>query len=223
MPGLALRQPECQPADATAAAGGRDASRPAQHPPDSRPVRKRSRAAIALLDGGLDALAVTARLRRDFASLSASASSAAVTQATLRRRGREKFGADADRLWFTADGLEQATSARRRCASGRALRRSLVRGLAERPASPTCAAASAATCARSRRRGVRWSASTATASAVLAATANVGRVRLGQRAMRRCRDVRSGRIRRGVHRPGPARERPAHLRRAVVRTAVVVS
>ncbi len=67
-------------------------------------------AAIALLDEGVGALAVTARLRRDFAGLSASASSAAVTQATLRRRGREKFGADADRLWFTADGLEQATS-----------------------------------------------------------------------------------------------------------------
>ncbi len=63
-----------------------------------------------MLDAGLSALAVTARLRRDFANLSASASSAAVTQATLRRRGREKFGADADRLWFTADGLEQATS-----------------------------------------------------------------------------------------------------------------
>ena len=67
-------------------------------------------AAIAMLDAGLGALAVTARLRRDFASLSASASSAAVTQATLRRRGRDKFGADADRLWFTPDGLEQATS-----------------------------------------------------------------------------------------------------------------
>src|SRR5207244_5346526 len=63
------------------------------------------------LDAGLDALAVTSRLRRDFTSLSASASSAAVTQATLRRRGRKKFGSDADRLWLTPDGLEQATSA----------------------------------------------------------------------------------------------------------------
>jgi SAM-dependent methyltransferase len=76
----------------------------------SEPGPAAVRAATTLLDEGLSALAVTARLRRDFASLSASASSAAVTQATLRRRGREKFGADADRLWFTADGLEQATS-----------------------------------------------------------------------------------------------------------------
>ena len=76
----------------------------------SEPGRAAVSAAIALLDEGLGGLAVTARLRRDFASLSSSASSAAVTQATLRRRGREKFGADADRLWLTADGLEQATS-----------------------------------------------------------------------------------------------------------------
>jgi SAM-dependent methyltransferase len=36
---------------------------------------------------------------------------AAVTQARLRDRGRAKFGADADRMYFTPDGLEQATRA----------------------------------------------------------------------------------------------------------------
>jgi THUMP domain-like/RNA cap guanine-N2 methyltransferase len=35
--------------------------------------------------------------------------SAALTQSRLRARARAKFGADADRLYFTPDGLEQAT------------------------------------------------------------------------------------------------------------------
>ncbi|MFL5911398.1 MAG: THUMP-like domain-containing protein [Gaiellaceae bacterium] len=35
--------------------------------------------------------------------------SAALTQARLRLRGRAKFGADADRMYFTPTGLEQAT------------------------------------------------------------------------------------------------------------------
>jgi SAM-dependent methyltransferase len=65
--------------------------------------------AVVLLDGGLDALAVTEQVRRRFGSLSPAATSAAVTQATLRRRARTKFGPAADDMWFTADGLEQAT------------------------------------------------------------------------------------------------------------------
>ncbi|HEX6756611.1 MAG TPA: class I SAM-dependent methyltransferase [Mycobacteriales bacterium] len=36
---------------------------------------------------------------------------AAVTQVRLRARARAKFGADADRMFFTADGVEQATRA----------------------------------------------------------------------------------------------------------------
>ena len=36
---------------------------------------------------------------------------AAVTQVRLRVRARAKFGPDADRMFFTADGLEQATRA----------------------------------------------------------------------------------------------------------------
>lgn len=35
---------------------------------------------------------------------------AALTQVRLRRRARQKFGADAEQMYFTADGLEQATT-----------------------------------------------------------------------------------------------------------------
>jgi SAM-dependent methyltransferase len=66
--------------------------------------------AVALLDSGVGALAVGEQIRREFAALPVQVASAAVGQATLRRRGRAKFGADADTMWFTADGLEQATS-----------------------------------------------------------------------------------------------------------------
>ncbi|HEY0869865.1 MAG TPA: class I SAM-dependent methyltransferase [Acidothermaceae bacterium] len=67
--------------------------------------------AEGLLDAGLSALAVGEQVRRDFTALPPHVASAAVGQATLRRRGRVKFGADADQMWFTPDGLEQATSA----------------------------------------------------------------------------------------------------------------
>jgi SAM-dependent methyltransferase len=49
--------------------------------------------------------------------------SAALTQVDLRRRAASKFGADAARMYFTPDGLEQAT--RLRVASHRAARVSL--------------------------------------------------------------------------------------------------
>lgn len=52
---------------------------------------------------------------------------AVLGQAALRRRGRAKFGPDADRWFFTPDGLEQAT--RPRVASARAGR--LARSLAD--------------------------------------------------------------------------------------------
>ncbi len=61
--------------------------------------------ASAALDGA-NALAVSARLRRRF---EADQVAAALTQADLRRRARAKFGSAAERLYFTADGLEQAT------------------------------------------------------------------------------------------------------------------
>jgi hypothetical protein len=67
--------------------------------------------AIARLDAGLGDLAVGEDVRRHFPTLQLSVASAAVEQATLRRRGRVKFGDTANGMWFTADGLEQATSA----------------------------------------------------------------------------------------------------------------
>jgi SAM-dependent methyltransferase len=77
----------------------------------SEPGRSAVATAVVLLDNGVGALAVGEKVRREFGVLPASVASAAVYQATLRRRGRAKFGAAADGMWFTADGLEQATSA----------------------------------------------------------------------------------------------------------------
>ncbi|GII75618.1 methyltransferase [Sphaerisporangium rufum] len=57
---------------------------------------------------GLDGLAAVTRLRR---SHDAALAAAALTQARLRARGAAKFGADAARMYFTPDGLEQATRA----------------------------------------------------------------------------------------------------------------
>ena len=53
------------------------------------------------------ALAVGARLRRE--GFDDDLVAAALTQARLRARGRTKFGPAADRMFFTPDGLEQAT------------------------------------------------------------------------------------------------------------------
>lgn len=55
---------------------------------------------------GDDPVAAVTRLRKTY---DADLTSAALTQATLRRRAREKFGADADLMYFTQAGLEQAT------------------------------------------------------------------------------------------------------------------
>jgi SAM-dependent methyltransferase len=52
------------------------------------------------------ALALGTRLRRDHP---AGLAAAAVTQARLRQRAVAKFGAEAARMWFTPQGLEQAT------------------------------------------------------------------------------------------------------------------
>lgn len=56
---------------------------------------------------GQDVLAVSRRLRRDHAP---DLVAAALTQADLRHRAREKFDpADAEQMYFTVNGLEQAT------------------------------------------------------------------------------------------------------------------
>lgn len=66
---------------------------------------------------GDDPVAAVTRLRKTY---DADLTSAALTQATLRRRAGEKFGADADVMYFTSGGLEQAT--RREVADHRARR-----------------------------------------------------------------------------------------------------
>jgi THUMP domain-like/Methyltransferase domain len=55
-----------------------------------------------------DELPLVANLRRRY---DADLVTAAVTQASLRQRAVAKFGTDAERMYFTADGLEQATRA----------------------------------------------------------------------------------------------------------------
>lgn len=82
------------------------------------PGREALARAEALLTEGYDELAAGTRLRRD---LTPDQASAALTQAVLRRRATAKFvPADAARMYFTADGLEQAT--RHRVAAHRAAR-----------------------------------------------------------------------------------------------------
>ncbi|WP_033346449.1 class I SAM-dependent methyltransferase [Catenuloplanes japonicus] len=65
-------------------------------------------AAAAATDGG-DVLAAAAGLRR--AGFAPDLASAALTQVELRRKAAAKFGADADVMFFTRAGLEQATRA----------------------------------------------------------------------------------------------------------------
>jgi SAM-dependent methyltransferase len=77
----------------------------------SEPGRFAVAHAMAGLDAGRSDLAVGEDVRRHFPMLPPRVASAAVEQATLRRRGRVKFGVAADTMWFTAEGLEQATSA----------------------------------------------------------------------------------------------------------------
>jgi SAM-dependent methyltransferase len=58
--------------------------------------------------GDTDVLVTVTALRRRY---DPGLVAAAVTQVRLRQRARAKFGTDADRMFFTADGLEQATRA----------------------------------------------------------------------------------------------------------------
>ena len=61
-------------------------------------------AAMAETDPG--SLAAASRLRARF---DPDLAAAALTQAVLRRRARGKFGSAAETMWFTPDGLEQAS------------------------------------------------------------------------------------------------------------------
>ncbi|GGK77528.1 methyltransferase [Sphaerisporangium melleum] len=68
--------------------------------------RKALAEAVDVVAGGADPLAAAGRLRKTY---DASLTAAALTQARLRARAVAKFGEDAARMYFTPDGLEQAT------------------------------------------------------------------------------------------------------------------
>lgn len=68
--------------------------------------RRALTAAESALAGTDDPLELTGRLRRSFP---AELTAAALTQAMLRRRAVAKFGAAAERMYFTPAGLEQST------------------------------------------------------------------------------------------------------------------
>ncbi|NHA01643.1 class I SAM-dependent methyltransferase [Nocardioides sp. W3-2-3] len=65
--------------------------------------------ATALVEGGADALSAGSALRR---TTSGDRAAAALTQVDLRSRAVSKLGADAARMYFTPDALEQATRLR---------------------------------------------------------------------------------------------------------------
>ncbi|WP_203569114.1 class I SAM-dependent methyltransferase [Aestuariimicrobium ganziense] len=69
------------------------------------PLGQRALELAAGLDD-VDSLAAASRLR---AEVPADIAAAALTQEALRRRARRKFGDAAASMWFTRDGLEQAT------------------------------------------------------------------------------------------------------------------
>ncbi len=91
-----------------------------------------ARLAVERLDDGGEVLAVSVEVRRRFPDLSPAAAAVAITQAQLRRRARVKFGPTADRMWFTPDGVEQATRAE--VATHRATRFAALNGALGRPA-----------------------------------------------------------------------------------------
>ena len=88
--------------------------------------------AVREFDAGAEPLTVATEVRRRVRGLTPELASAALTQAQLRRRAREKFGVAADRMWFTPDGLEQATRAE--VADHRATRFAALNAKLDRPA-----------------------------------------------------------------------------------------
>lgn len=88
-------------------------------PSDARLPPPLTVAALAAAEAEADpsSLAASTRLRRRFPP---EVAAAAATQAALRRRARAKFGDAASRMFFTSDGLQQAT--RPRVAAWRAAR-----------------------------------------------------------------------------------------------------
>lgn len=81
-----------------------DGARPAAH----RLLADEGQAALAAAtaEADPDSLGAAVRLRKRF---SPELAAAALSQVALRRRARKKFADQADQIWFTADGLEQAS------------------------------------------------------------------------------------------------------------------
>jgi hypothetical protein len=141
-------------------------------------------AVLARIPGydGERALATAAALRRD--GVDADLAAAALTQARLRARARGKLGDAAARLWFTPDGLEQAT--RPGVAAGHAER--FARAAVERVADLCCGIGGdlvpLAGAARSGAVGVDRDPLTAAVAA-----ANAAVLGAGERVEVRCEDV----------------------------------
>ena len=63
----------------------------------------------AYAEAGGDPVRAGDLLRRGSGEVDPALAAAAMSQAALRARARGKFGADSERMWFTLEGLEQAT------------------------------------------------------------------------------------------------------------------
>jgi SAM-dependent methyltransferase len=139
-------------------------------------------AAAAPLAGG-DPLAAASTLRA--AGIPPALAASALTQATLRIRAAAKFGPDAVRMFFTRDGLEQATRsivAARRAAR---LRAAGVRTLADLGCGLGADAIAAA------RSGIRVYAVDADPATAALAAANAAALSLDDRLTVSCGDARS--------------------------------
>ncbi|QHC20513.1 class I SAM-dependent methyltransferase [Streptomyces sp. GS7] len=127
-----------------------------------------------------DELAAATRLRRDHP---APLVSAAIGQAQLRRRAAAKFGADAERMYFTPNGVEQST--RTSVAAHRAAR---LAGLGVRTLADLCCGVGGDALALARA-GIRVLAVDRDPLACAAARANAEALGLAELIEVRCADV----------------------------------
>ncbi|MGW2410487.1 class I SAM-dependent methyltransferase [Streptomyces sp. NPDC001739] len=127
-----------------------------------------------------DELAAATRLRRDHA---APLVSAALTQARLRQRAAVKFGADAQRMYFTPNGVEQSTRA-----SVAAHRAARLAGLGVRTLADLCCGIGGDALALARA-GIRVLAVDRDPLACAAARANAEALGLAELIEVRCADV----------------------------------
>ncbi|WP_261957072.1 class I SAM-dependent methyltransferase [Streptomyces nigrescens] len=127
-----------------------------------------------------DELAAATRLRRDHA---APLVSAALTQARLRQRAAAKFGADAQRMYFTPNGVEQSTRA-----SVAAHRAARLAGLGVRTLADLCCGIGGDALALARA-GIRVLAVDRDPLACAAARANAEALGLAELIEVRCADV----------------------------------